>query len=127
AVQADSGSNKLDRKAPQSSGCDSADGTGPANIVTLSLHDALPISGPGTQQVALSTHVDPGDETANAAASAGGSQACDAVGNCAASPEHTAGNKIHRKAPQPPGCETADGTWHANNVTLHCSYTDGGS
>lgn len=122
-----SGSFKIDLAAPQQTSCESADGVWHADNVTLHCTYADAVSGPATQQVALSTNVASGSEDANAVASAGGANACDAAGNCAASPSDISGNKIDRKAPQQSGCDTADGTWHDDNVTLQCTYTDGGS
>ena len=90
----------IDKKAPQLSSCDSADSSWHAVDVTLYCTYTDGGSGPATQQVALTTNVGSGSETANAAASAGGAQACDAVANCAASPADITGNMIDKKAPQ---------------------------
>ncbi|HEU5477036.1 MAG TPA: PxKF domain-containing protein [Gaiellaceae bacterium] len=89
----------IDREAPQLSGCDSADGNWHADNVTLYCTYTDGGSGPATQQVALTTNVAAGSETSDAAASAGGAQACDAVNNCAASPSDITGNMIDRKSP----------------------------
>jgi hypothetical protein len=118
---------KIDKKAPQQISCDSPDGLWHANNVTLNCHYSDGGSGPLTQDISLTTNVPAGTETANAVASASGAQACDNVGNCAASPVNIAGNKIDRKAPQQTSCDSPDGFWHNDNVTLHCTYTDGGS
>jgi hypothetical protein len=123
----DIGGNKVDRKAPTQVACDSADGLWHAANVTLHCSYSDGGSGPGSQQVALSTVVPSGAEDANASASAGTTQACDAVGNCASSPADIAGNRIDRSAPQLVGCDAADGLWHGSNVTLYCTYSDGGS
>lgn len=117
---------KVDKKAPQQSLCDSADGTWHGSDVTLHCTYTDGGSGPASQQVALSTSVAGGTETANAAASAGGAQACDSVGNCAASPADITGNKVDKQAPSVT-CGVADGVWHASNVSINCSATDGGS
>jgi Chitobiase/beta-hexosaminidase C-terminal domain len=117
---------KVDRKAPQLAGCDSPDGAWHATDVTLHCTYADGGSGPASQQVSLSTNVSAGTETANAAASAGGAQACDDAGNCAASPADIAGNKVDKKAPAL-SCGAADGNWHANDVSIACSASDGGS
>jgi len=119
--------NKVDKKAPHLSGCESTDGVWHAGNVTLHCTYTDDGSGPASQQVSLTTNVAAGEESANAAASANGAQACDAMGNCAASPADISVNKVDRKAPQLSGCESPDGVWHAGNVTLHCTYTDGGS
>jgi hypothetical protein len=119
--------NKVDKKAPELSGCESPDGVWHADNVTL--HCTYTDGGAGlvSPQVALQTNVSAGAENGNAVASAGADQACDAVSNCAPSPAGIAGNKIDRKAPELSDCESPDGVWHAGNVTLHCTYTDGGS
>lgn len=119
--------NKVDKKAPQLTGCDSADTAWHATDVTLHCHYTDGGSGPATQDVDLTTDVAAGTETSNALASAGTSKACDEVGNCAASPTDISGNKIDKKAPQLSSCDTPDGAWHAADVTLQCHYTDGGS
>jgi hypothetical protein len=127
ASPADIAGNKVDKKAPQLTTCDVPDGLWHAGDVTLYCHYTDAGSGPATQDVSLSTSVTAGIETADAAASAGGAQACDAVGNCAASPADIAGNKVDKKAPQLTTCDVPDGLWHADDVTLYCHYTDGGS
>ncbi|HEX5016260.1 MAG TPA: PxKF domain-containing protein [Actinomycetes bacterium] len=91
--------NQVDRKAPQLSSCDTADAIWHAGNVTLQCHYTDGGSGPATQDVDLSTSVAPGVETNNAAASAGGAEACDEVANCAASPADITGNQVDRKAP----------------------------
>jgi hypothetical protein len=119
--------NKIDRNAPELSSCDMPDGAWHADNVTLKCRYGDGGSGPATQDVSLTTGVAPGAEVANAAASAAGHAACDDVHNCAASPADIGGNKIDRRAPQLTSCETPDGAWHGDNVTLHCQYSDGGS
>ncbi len=118
---------KLDRKAPALSSCDAPDGAWHATDVTLYCDYTDDGSGPANQQVELVTNVLAGTETDNALASANGKKACDEVGNCADSPADIGGNKVDKKAPQLSSCDTPDGLWHANNVTLYCHYTDGGS
>ena len=117
---------KVDLKAPQLSGCDSPDGNWYGNDVTLFCTYTDGGSGPVSQQVSLSTNVSAGDETDSAVASAGGERACDAVDNCAASPADIAGNKVDKKAPSV-SCGAADGNWHANDVSIACTASDGGS
>jgi hypothetical protein len=117
----------VDRKAPQLTSCDAPDGNWHDGNVTLYCHYTDGGSGPATQVVDLTTNVAAGDETDNAAASANGDQACDTVGNCAVSPADITGNMVDRKAPQLDSCDLPDGLWHAGNVTLECTYTDGGS
>ncbi len=118
---------KIDKKAPQFVSCDVPDGIWHAGNVTLGCVYSDSGSGPVAQTVQLNTSVGDGTETGNASASAGGSKACDAVNNCAASPSDISGNKIDMKPPQLSSCQSPDGLWYANDVTLNCSYTDGGS
>ena len=89
----------VDKRAPQLSSCDAPDGAWHADNVTLMCDYTDGGSGPATQDVNLMTNVAAGSEDANASASAGGAQACDAVGNCAASPADIGGNMVDRKAP----------------------------
>jgi hypothetical protein len=117
---------KVDKKAPEQSGCDSPDGSWHAVDVTLYCTYTEGGSGPASQQVALSTNVAAGTEDANASASASGAQACDAVGNCATSPADITGNKVDKKAPAV-SCAAADGLWHANDVSIACTASDSGS
>jgi len=118
---------KVDRKAPQLSSCDSPEGLWHPDNVTLHCSYSDGGSGPATQLISLITGVSAGIQTSNATASASGMQACDAVGNCAAPPADISGNKVDRKPPQLSSCDSPDGLWHAANITLHCSYIDGGS
>jgi len=118
--------NRVDKKAPQKSSCDAADGQWHANNVTLHCVYTDGGSGPATQQVTLSTNVASGDEDSNAAASAGGAQACDTVNNCASSPADIGSNKIDRKAPVI-SCGSADSAWHATDQSVTCTATDNGS
>jgi hypothetical protein len=119
--------NQVDKKAPVLSSCDAPDGLWHADEVTLKCHYTDGGSGPATQDVDLTTSVGDGSEDGNASASAGGAQACDEVDNCAASPGDIAGNQVDRKAPTLSSCDAPDGNWHADDVTLKCHYTDGGS
>ena len=119
--------NHVDKKTPHLSSCDAPDGVWHNTEVTLYCTYADGGSGPASQQVDLTTDVGAGFEDANASASAAGAQACDAVANCAGSPSDIAGNQIDRRSPQLSSCDAPDGAWHAAEVTLHCTYTDGGS
>lgn len=115
--------NMVDRKAPSTS-CDSADGSWHGSNVTLSCSGTDGGSGmSGTNPVGLSTSVPSGADDSNAATSS--DSLCDAVGNCS-SVGPISGNKIDRKAPST-SCDSADGQWHASNVTLNCTGTDTGS
>jgi hypothetical protein len=122
----------IDRKAPQLTSCDSADGQWYADDVTLKCHYIDGGAGPANQDVSLSTNEASGTETSNASASAGGTQACDAVSNCADSPADITGNMIDKKAPHDiafvgsinDGDAYYFGSVPANNT---CTATDDGS
>lgn len=121
--------NMVDKKAPQLSGCDSPDGLWHASNVTLYCTYTDGGSGPASQQVDLSTNIDDGVEDANAAASANGAQACDAVNNCAATPLDIAGNMIDRKDPVITLTTPPDGATYLLNQAVAADYScaDGGS
>jgi hypothetical protein len=118
--------NKVDRKAPQLVACESPDGNWHAGNVTLKCTYSDGGSGPASQDVELTTNVAAGEETANAVASADGDQACDDVGNCAASPDDIADNKVDRKAPTF-SCAGPASAWSATDVSRACTAADGGS
>jgi hypothetical protein len=118
--------NMIDRKDPEVS-CGSADGVWhPANV---SIACGASDGGSGLANSAadasfsLSTSVPMGTETDNA--STGTRSIADAVGNSATAGPVT-GNKVDRKAPQFT-CGAADALWHATDVTIGCTATDGGS
>jgi hypothetical protein len=90
---------QIDTTPPQLTGCDAPDSNWHNADVTLKCHYTDGVSGPATQDVSLSTNVAANSETNNASASANGAQACDAGGNCAATPADIAGNQIDEKAP----------------------------
>jgi hypothetical protein len=83
-------------------------------------------AGPASQSVSLTTSVDAGSETNDAAASAGGAQACDVVGNCAPSPADISSNKVDRKAPTVT-CKAASFTLNQSAAIVTGIATDGGS
>jgi hypothetical protein len=118
--------NKVDRKPPELEACDTPDTAWHGSNQSFACTYTDGGSGAGTLSVVLSTDVAAGDETASATASAGGAQASDAVGNLAATPADIIGVMVDRKAPEQTICDVADGIWHAGNVTLFCTYTDGG-
>lgn len=118
--------NMVDKKAPVQTACDSPDGAWHPNNLTLNCAYRDGGAGPATQTVALTTNVPAGTEDANASASANGAQACDNVGNCAASPADVSGNMIDLKAPSV-SCGSADANWHVDNQSVTCTATDGGS
>lgn len=119
--------NKVDKQAPQQTGCDAADGNWHASNVTLNCHYSDGGSGPATQDVALATNVAGGAENANALASAGGTQACDDAGNCATSPTDIGGNKVDLKAPTSSVTIPTSGTYVHGTVALAASASDAGS
>jgi hypothetical protein len=114
--------NKIDRKAP-SYNCDpaSASWLGVNAVLACTATDGG--SGPASSSFSLSTSVADGVEDANA--STGTYEVCDAVGNCVTAGP-VAGNKIDRKAPSI-DCGAADGAWHAADVSIPCTATDGGA
>jgi len=115
---------KIDRKAPVVS-CATADGDWHA--ADASVHCTATDGGsgvsPGDEGFDLTTSVAANTETANA--STGTRNVTDMVGNSATAGP-VAGNKVDKKAPAVT-CGTADGSWHADNVSIHCTATDGGS
>jgi hypothetical protein len=117
---------KIDKTAPTVS-CGSADGVWHATNVDIPCTASDGPSGllnAGDASFNLWTSVPAGEETANA--STGTRVVSDKAGNeSTAGP--VAGNKVDRKAPQLVACESPDGDWHASNVTLTCTYSDGGS
>lgn len=116
---------KIDTTSPTSS-CGSADTAWHASDVSLACTASDGGSGlasSGDASFDLSTSVSAGTETSNA--STGSRQVCDAAGNCVTDGP-IAGNRIDRKAPVVL-CESSDGAWHNDNVSLLCSGSDGGS
>jgi Chitobiase/beta-hexosaminidase C-terminal domain len=119
-----SGIVKIDKTAP-SVQCDAADGAWHADNVSIACTASDGASGiaEADESFSLSTTVAAGDEDANA--STGSRTITDGAGNSAdAGP--IAGNKVDRKAPGV-SCDAADGAWHADNVSLGCTASDGGS
>ncbi|MGH7129064.1 MAG: OmpL47-type beta-barrel domain-containing protein, partial [Planctomycetaceae bacterium] len=116
---------KIDKTAPVIS-CGSADGLWHASNVDIpcTANDATSgLLNAGDASFNLSTNVTDGVETDNA--STGTRLVKDKADNeSTAGP--VAGNKVDRKAPQLVSCESPDGNWHAGNVTLKCTYSDGG-
>jgi hypothetical protein len=117
--------NMIDRKDPEVS-CGSADGVWHAANVLIACGASDGGSGLANSADAnfsLSTSVALGTETDNA--STGTHSVADAVGNSATAGP-VAGNKVDKKAPQF-SCGVADGLWHATDVSIGCTATDGGS
>ena len=81
------------------------------------------LANPSDASFDLTTAVPANIEDGNA--STDGRQVCDVATNCA-NADPIAGNKVDKKSPVV-NCATADGIWHAGNVTVSCTATDGGS
>jgi hypothetical protein len=115
---------KVDRKAPDVN-CGSADGAWHAEDVEIACTANDGGSGvtSGNGSFNLVTSVAANTEDANA--STGSRNVSDLVGNSVTAGP-VAGNKVDKKAPVV-SCGTADGSWHADDVTIHCTSTDGGS
>lgn len=106
--------------------CGSADGAWHAGNVAISCTASDAVAGlanAGDAAFTLSTSVAAGTETS--AAATGTRTVCDRRGNCATAGP-IGGNKVDRKAPSV-SCASADGVWHATNVSLGCTASDGGS
>ncbi len=117
--------NKVDKKAP-TVWCGSADGNWHASDVSIGCTAADGGSGvnPATDEsFSLQTDVPAGTETANALTN--GRSIADAVGNTAPVGA-IGGNKVDKKAPGV-SCDSADGNWHAIDVSIACTANDGGS
>lgn len=116
---------KVDKKAPEVA-CGTADEDWHATDVTIDCTAADGGSGVSLEDGSFSLTTDVADGIETDSASTGTREVCDGVGNCAtAGPVE--GNKVDKKAPELVGCDSPDGDWHADNVTLTCTYTDGGS
>ena len=106
--------------------CDSADGLWHANDVTIACtaeDSGSGLADPGDASFSLTTSVPADTETADAAT--GTHEVCDNAANCATAGP-VSGNRVDKKSPQVT-CGTADGVWHAANVSIGCTATDGGS
>jgi hypothetical protein len=116
---------KVDKKAPAIS-CDAADGNWHAADVSIACTASDGGSGlsvPAEASFSLSTSVPAGTETSTA--QTGTKTIADAVGNSATAGP-VGGNKVDKKAPEV-ACGVADGIWHATDVSIACTATDGGS
>jgi hypothetical protein len=117
--------NMIDRKAPLVS-CNAADGSWHADDVSIGCTASDGGSGlanAGDGSFNLTTSVTAGEETNDA--STGSKLVADAVGNSATAGP-VAGNKVDKKAPAV-SCGSADTDWHATNISISCSASDGGS
>lgn len=113
---------KLDKTAPTAV-CDSAPNTWSVQNVNISCATNDSGSGVASTSITLSTNVGEGVETDNAETN--GAEVCDIAGNCRTL-EPVSGIKVDRKTPTV-NCGTADGEWHADNVSIPCTATDDGS
>ena len=117
--------NKVDRKAPAVN-CGTADGEwhgGDATVACTASDGGSGLQDAGDASFDLVTDVPAGTETANA--STDSRSVLDDVGNSSTAGP-VAGNKVDKKAPVVV-CGAADGIWHADNVSIHCTATDNGS
>ena len=120
---------KIDRTAPAIN-CGSADGQWhaadvqiPCTAVDGGAQQKAGLANAGDASFSLTTNVSAGTEDANAATDS--HQVCDNAGNCSTAGP-VAGNMIDKKAPLT-SCDSADGLWHAADVSIACTSTDGGS
>ncbi len=119
------GNNKVDKKDPEVA-CGLADGDWHADDVAIACTGSDGGSGladAGDASFNLHTDVAANTETANA--STGSRSVADVVGHTVTAGP-VAGNKVDKKAPVV-ACGPADGAWHANNVAIGCTASDGGS
>jgi hypothetical protein len=106
--------------------CEPADGVwraANASIACTAADSESGLANAGDASFSLSTSV--GTDTEDANASTDSRSVCDNAGNCATAGP-IGGNMIDRKAPAV-SCGTADGLWHAADVSIACSAGDGGS
>jgi flagellar hook assembly protein FlgD len=116
---------KVDRKAPAVS-CAAADGAwhgSDALVACTAADDGSGLGDAGDAGFNLTTNVAAGVETNNA--STNSKSVADAVGNSATAGP-VAGNMVDKMAPSF-SCPAADGNWHADNVSIACTASDGGS
>jgi hypothetical protein len=84
--------------------------------------DPSGLANPSQASFSLSTGVAAGNE--NAIAQTNSLEVCDLLNNCSIAGPYTF--KVDRKAPAI-SCGQADGAWHADNVAIACTASDGGS
>ncbi len=119
------GGNKVDKKGPQVS-CDAADGawhSADVSIACTATDGGSGVNPETDENFSLHTDVTAGTETSNA--STNSRTISDAVGNTSTAGP-VGGNKVDKKGPQV-SCDAADGAWHATDVSIACTATDGGS
>ncbi|HET6341471.1 MAG TPA: PxKF domain-containing protein [Gemmatimonadota bacterium] len=92
--------------------------------VTVSCTAADPsgLQNPADVAFSLSTDVPGGTETASAQTES--REVCDTLGNCTTAGPYTF--QVDKKAPST-SCAAPDGLWHATDVSIACTATDGGS
>jgi hypothetical protein len=115
---------KVDRKAPAII-CGSADGAWHAADASIHCTATDGGSGVATGDDAFDLTTSVADNTETSTASTGSRSVTDIVGNSATAGP-VSGNKVDKKAPEV-SCGAADGKWHADDVTIHCTSSDGGS
>jgi hypothetical protein len=116
---------QIDKTAPNVQ-CGSADGNWHADNVSIActaIDGGSDLANPGDASFNLTTNVADGEENNNA--STNSRNVADAAGNSATAGP-ISGNKVDRKAPSF-NCDSADGNWHADNVSIACTAIDGGS
>lgn len=114
-------------KTPPTVNCGASDAVWHSDDVSVSCTASDGLSGlvnAGDANFSLSTNV-PG-ETETADAFTGSRTVLDKAGNSTTSGP-IGPFKIDKRAPQLSYCDSPDGNWHADNVILNCTYTDGGS
>jgi hypothetical protein len=117
--------NKVDKKAPTYS-CDPTDLNWHGANVALNCtaqDGGSGLNGSSPASFTLSTTVGSGQENPNA--STGPQALTDAVGNSVTAGPYS-GIKVDRKAPTV-SCGSGDGLWHAADVNIACTATDGGA
>jgi hypothetical protein len=117
--------NWVDKKAPVVS-CGSADGVWHGSNVSIgctATDDGSGLADSADTSFNLTTTVASGNEDNNAAT--GSHSVVDKVGNSATAGP-ISGNMIDLKAPTVV-CGSADGVWHASNVSITCTASDHGS
>jgi hypothetical protein len=111
---------------PPSVSCASPDGLwhgADVGILCTVTDEGSGLANPDDASFTLYTGVAANTEDANAAT--GSRQVCDVAGNCVtAGPVY--GNKVDKRAPAA-SCGSADGVWHATDVGVGCTASDGGS
>ena len=117
--------NMVDKKDPTIV-CGTADGAWhatDASVACTASDGGSGLANPADASFSLTTSVPANSETSNA--STNSHSVADAVGNSATAGP-ISGNKVDKKDPEI-SCGTADGLWHATDVSIACTASDGGS